>query len=122
MTIQQNRTDSVFPNLMPPEVAKIGKRNLETLAAVQQEFLAAVNRANGTWVAYLNEEAALNSDFSKKVTSTRSIPDAAAAYQEWITQQINLLSKHAQKVLEETQDLTKSYTQAIGNGGAGGSS
>jgi len=39
----------------------------------------------------------------------------AAAYQEWTSQHMELLSKQAQKVLVESQDFTKACTQIVGN-------
>lgn len=122
MTERENRPSSSFPNLMLPEVNGIGRKNLETLATIQREFLDALNKAHRTWLTYLKAEAALTSDFTKKITTTRSIPDAAAAYQEWVTQQMDLLSKQAREILEETQDFTKACTRIGGNGMGAGTS
>jgi phasin protein len=118
----ENRSNSVLPNLMSSEMAGISRKNLETLAAVQKEFLVALSKANRVWIAYLNEEAALVSHFTENLTKTKSIPDAATAYQEWMSQHMELLSKQAQKVLAETQDFTKACTQIVGNGRGLGSS
>ena len=121
MAQQESRSDSLFPNWVSPDIAGIGKRNLETLASFQKEFLDALNKANQAWVAYLNEEAALTSDFTRKVTAIRSVPDATAAYQEWVSQQMELLSKQARKGLEETQEFAKTCTQIMGNRAASAS-
>jgi hypothetical protein len=48
-----------------------------------------------------NEEAALTSGFTKKETTAGSIPEAAAAYQEWASKQMELFSRQAKKVFEE---------------------
>jgi len=119
MTQTETRSTSstaAMPNLMSPEMAEINRKNVETLAAVQKEFLDALNKANRVWINYLNEEAALISSFTSKVTATRSIPDATAAYQEWMNQHMDLLSKQTQKVLAETQEFAKACTQIVGNG------
>jgi phasin protein len=122
VTQTEKHPNPIFPNLMSPEMAGIGRKNLETLAAVQKEFLDALSKANRVWVAYFNEEAALTSNFTEKLTKTKSIPDAAVAYQEWMSQHMQLLSKQAQKVLAETQDFTKACTQIVDNGRGLGSS
>lgn len=122
MTQSGSHQNPLLPNLMSPEMAGIGKKTFETFAAIQKEFLDALSTANRAWIAYLSEEAALNSDFTKKVTTTRSIPEAASAYQEWVSQQMELLSTQAQKVLAEAQDFTKACTQIMGNGKGPGSS
>lgn len=122
MTQAENSSNPVLPNLMSPEMARISGNNIETLAAVQKEFLDALSKANRVWITYFNEEAALASNFTEKLTKTKSIPDAAAAYQEWMSQHMELLSKQAQKVLAETQDFTKACTQIVDNGRGLGSS
>jgi hypothetical protein len=76
MTQTENRSNSVLPNLRSPEMAGLSRKNLETLAAVQKGFLDALSKANRVWIAYLNEEAALASNFTEKLTKTKSIPDA----------------------------------------------
>ena len=115
MTQTEKRQNQISPNLMSSETAGIIRNNIETLAAVQEEFLDALSKANRVWIAYFNEEAALTSNFTEKLTKTKSIPDAAAAYQEWMSQHMELLSKQAQKVLAESQDFTKACTQIVGN-------
>jgi hypothetical protein len=97
-------------------MAGMGRKNIEALAAVQKEFLDTLNKVNRAWFACCNEEATLASNFARKVTAATSIPEAAAAYQEWASQQIELFSKQAQKVFEETQDFTKACTQIVRNG------
>jgi len=90
--------------------------NFEALSAVQKELLDTLTRANRAWFACCNEEAAMASNFARKMTTARSIPEAAAAYQEWASQQMELFSRQAQKVFEDTQDLTKAYARIMGNG------
>ena len=106
----------VFTNFIPPQMAELSRKHLETLAAVQKEFLAALNKANRSWVAYLNEEAALTSNFTNKMIETRSIPNAAAAYQEWVAQQLELVSKQARDAVDEIQGFTKACSNILVNG------
>jgi hypothetical protein len=122
VTQTEERPNPASPNLMSSEMTGISRKNIETLAAVQKEFLDALSKANRVWITYFNEEAALTSNFTEKLTKTKSIPDAAAAYQEWMSQHMELLSKQAQRVLAETQDFTKACTQIVDNGRGLGSS
>jgi hypothetical protein len=86
----------------------------ETLPAVQKEFLDTMNKASQAWFACCNDEAIIASDFGKKVSGAKSIPEAAAAYQEWASQQMELFSKQAQRVFEVTQDYTNACTRIVG--------
>jgi hypothetical protein len=80
---------------MMPDVAGMGKRSAEAITEIQKEVLQAFERANRNWVACLNEEATLMSDF------------------------MDLLAKHGQKCAEDAQSLMTAYTRVIGNGGFG---
>ncbi len=50
------------------------------------------------------------------MTASRSIPDAAAAYQEWANQQMVLLSKQTQKFLDDSRDFVNACVKIAGNG------
>ena len=90
--------------------------NFETLPAVQKEFLDTMNKASRAWFACCNQEAIIASDFGKKVSVAKSIPEVAAAYQEWASKQMELFSKQAQRVFEETRDYTNACIRIVGNG------
>jgi len=96
-------------------MTEMGRKHRETLAAVQKEFLDALSKANRAWVAYLNEEATVTSNFTNKVIAARSIPSAAAAYQEWVTQREELCSKQARDASDEFQDFTKVCINILAN-------
>jgi hypothetical protein len=113
--VTEARSNPILPNFMSLDVAGVGKKRFETMAAVQKEFLDALNKANRAWVDF-NEEATLTANFTKKVTTAGSIPEAAAAYQEWASQQMELFSRQAKRVFQETQDFTKACSQIFGNG------
>jgi hypothetical protein len=115
---KENSSGPVFPNLISSDAAGIGR----TLTAVQMEFIDTLDRANRAWFACCSEEATLASNFAKKVTAAGSIPEAAAAYQEWASQQMELFSRQAQNVFAETQDFTKACARIMGNGKGLGSS
>jgi hypothetical protein len=108
------RSSPSLPNFL--DVSAMGKQGIETLTAVQKEFLDAFGKANRTWASYLNEEATLASNFAKNITKATSVPEASAVYQDWAHQQMELLSRQAKKVFEDAQDFTKSCSQLMGNG------
>ncbi|HSV23336.1 MAG TPA: hypothetical protein VLJ17_09940 [Xanthobacteraceae bacterium] len=75
-----------------------------------------MSKADRAWVAYLNEEATVTSNFANNVMATRSISNAAAAYQERVTQRMELLSKQARDALDEIQGFTKAGSNILANG------
>jgi hypothetical protein len=113
---QMDTPSSVLPNIFTPEIARMGKDGFETFAAAQQEVLKVLEQANRDWFARINEEAGLVADFAKKLTAAKSIPDAASAYQEMMTQQMQLLTKAAQKLLDDAPHFVGACTRIMGNG------
>ena len=92
----------------------ITRQNIETFGALQKQLLD----ANHEWFAFLNEEAELASNLSKKMTTAKSIPDATAAYQELISRQMELMTQQAKIIFENTQEFTKTCMHVASGGEA----
>jgi hypothetical protein len=101
---------------MTPDITKVSKQNLDTLAAIQKHVLDALAKANQEWINCANQEAKLTSTLAQKVTTAKSVPDATAACQEWMSQQMELIFSQAKKAFDETQNFTKAYAQIVTNG------
>ena len=103
----------------PEHLSDIARQNIEWLAAIQKQLLDVLNKANHEWVTFLNEEAELASNLSKKVTTAKSMPDATAGYQEWISRHMELTTRQARIIFENTQEFTKTCMQVVSGGKAG---
>jgi hypothetical protein len=105
-----NRLDSStsISSILPAELAGLGRKNVEAFSAIQTQALELLEHINRDWWARLNDEAGLTSDFTKKLTVAKSMPEAAQAYQELMTGQMEILSKHSQKVMDETMNFVSS--------------
>ena len=104
---------------IPEHLSDIAGQNIETLAAIQKQLLDVLNKANHEWVTFLNEEAELASNLSNKMTTAKSIPDATAAYQELVSRQMELMTRQARIIFENTQEFTKAFMQVVSGGKAG---
>jgi hypothetical protein len=88
---------------------------------MQKEWLETLERARRGWAAHLEAGAKLGSDFATKVAAAKAVPDAAAAYQKWMTR-MEPLSKEWQKAVEDGQKFMNAFTEIAGHGkGLGGS-
>ena len=67
------------PNLMSPNFAAMCKKSAENCSAMQKEWMETLEHANRDWVARLEAEAKLSSDFAARVVSAKANPEAAAA-------------------------------------------
>jgi hypothetical protein len=103
-------------SFMTQDITQTGKQNFETLAAIQKQVLDALAKANQEWIDCAKQEAKLTSTLTRKVTTAKSIPEATAACQEWVSQQIELICSQAKKAFDETQNFTKAYVQIVTNG------
>jgi hypothetical protein len=97
----------------------ITRQNIEKFGALQKQLLDVLNKANHEWVTFLNEEAELASNLSKKMTTAKSIPDATATYQELISRQMELMTRQTRIIFENTQEFTKACMQVVSGGKAG---
>jgi len=116
------RVETQAKSAAPNPMFSGSTKGVEAVAAIQKEFFEALERSNRDWFTRLNEEATLTSDFTKKVTASRSIPDAVAAYQEWATKQMELLTKQSQKIMEDGQNFISKCSRIAGNGAGTASS
>jgi hypothetical protein len=66
---------------------------------MQKEWIAAVEHGQN----WLDAEAKLGTDFVTRVAAAKAIPEAASAYQEWMTRRIELFSKEWQKAVVDGQ-------------------
>jgi hypothetical protein len=120
----QSSTGSAWPagvpNLMSSDFGAMCTKGAENFGAIQKEWLETVQRAHRDWVSRLEADAKLGSEFASKVAAAKALPEAAAAYQEWMGRRMELFSKDWQKVVEDTQKFLNTCTRIAANGkGAG---
>lgn len=107
--------------LMPTELTELGKRGVEATLNLQKEMSAAIEQASQNWSDRLKAETEMASEFTAKLTSCKSVPEAAQVYQEWLARRMKLVFDDSQKLVADSQKLMNSYTRAVFNGGRGGS-
>jgi hypothetical protein len=96
--------------------AKLGAENFAKIQKELNDFLEETNRH---WIARANSEAEFASELMTKLTNARSIPDAAAVYQEWITQRMQRLAEDNQKILSDSQKFLTACTKLAAGGAVG---
>jgi hypothetical protein len=115
------------PNLTPPEFAAMGKKQLEELAATQKDLMAKFQDANKIWFDRMQTEAKLASEFTAKLTAARSMPEVAAAYQEWAQRHMEMAAEDAKRMFADGQKLAETGARLMSSGwkpnghGSGGS-
>jgi hypothetical protein len=84
------------------------------------EFFNTLQEMSHDWMARATAEVELNLKLSKKLTAAHSVPDAVAAYQEWLSDEVGaraddvrLLMSSGQKFMDvSSRFLSHSWTSA----------
>jgi hypothetical protein len=84
------------------------------------EFFNTLEEMRREWIARATAEVELSLKLSKKLTGAHSVPDAIAAYQEWLNDEMGarvedarLLMSNGQKVMDTTSRfLSSGWTTA----------
>jgi hypothetical protein len=109
-----------LPNLVTAEFAAMGKKRVEELAKVQKELLDKLQETNRRWLERMQLEMKFASEFASKLTTVRSIPDAAAVCQEWMTRRLEMMTEDGKRVFADTQKFMETGAHLLANGRSGG--
>jgi hypothetical protein len=110
-----------WPIFNPADFTKFGKEQSEALSDMQKEFSKLLEQANADWMARVELERDLASDLTAKLSSAKSLPDAAKAYQEWMARRMETMSKDSQKFFADSQKFVSSMNRFLTSGGKGSS-
>jgi RIO-like serine/threonine protein kinase len=96
--------------------AKLGAENF---AKIQRELNDIFEETNRYWIGRAKSEAEFASELMAKLTNARSIPDATAVYQEWVSQRMQRLAEDNQQFFSDSQKFLTACTKLAAGGGMG---
>lgn len=102
--------------LMPRGMVELGQKNIEAMLQLQAEILAACQTANRTLLERLTVEAEITAELAAKLASTKGMPDAATAWQEWLGQHMGLLRDDGERLAADAQRLANASARILSNG------
>ena len=121
MTQKENRASPSArggtAGIMPTEMIEKG---VEAASNMQKELLSTIEEVNRDWLARMERERDLAAELTKKLTEARTAPEAAAAYQEWMSKRVQLLGEDSQKFMSDCQKFLGATMRTFGNGWSGG--
>jgi hypothetical protein len=104
---QSERTEkSPLPHIVHPEFAAVGKKRMEEFVKAQKELLDKLQETNRQWFERMQSEVNVVSDFASKLTTVRSISDAATVCQDWMTRWFEMMTEDSQRLLADAQKFT----------------
>jgi hypothetical protein len=105
-----NSNPSPAAPLGPEQIMRLGKERTEELVALQQELFKAYEEASRVWLARVHSEMELWSNLAKKLTESRSAPEVLEAYQQCVTQRMQMAGEDGRRLSEEVQKIMSKVT------------
>lgn len=94
---------------------KIGDAALEA----QSHFIKTFEEMSREAMACATAEIERGLKLSKKLSTSQSVGDAVAAYQEWLSEEMTARSEEARRFMSNTQSFMTSGSKAFSNGWSG---
>lgn len=93
---------------------------IDSMIDVQRQILEYAAELNQAWATRAKTESELATTLASKLAAARSVPDAAAAWQECFQQQMQLNAEDARRLMEQNQRFMRVGADIFTNGGAAG--
>ena len=98
---------------------QFGKDQTEATLKVQKDVLDAYDQASRAWLARVQTEVELWSQLASKLSATRSIPEALGAYQECVSQRIQMAAEDGRRLSDDCTEIMGKLTKSLSQGWQG---
>ena len=95
------------------ELAAIGQQRFQDFVSAQVELLHQLRALNEIWLNRLRSDANLASEFTAKLTESRSILEAMSASQEWTTRRLQMMAEDGQQLAAIIQKLAQTSARLL---------
>ncbi len=110
---------SVKPPRSAEQLFELGRRPSEATLDLQRDLLDTSAQFGRAWISRAHKEMELWSQLVSNVAASRSVPEALAAYQECMSQQVQLAMDDGLRFIEDYQGLTAKLTRSLSMGNSG---
>jgi hypothetical protein len=114
MTMEENVSKKI-----QKQVAETEKKIDDAATDVQKEFLSTLEEISREVMSCAAAEVELGLKLSKNLNAARSLPDAMAAYEDWLSKEMNARSEDARRFMTNTQRLMNAGTRVFSNAWSG---
>jgi hypothetical protein len=80
------------------------------------EFFNALQEMSRDWMGRATAEVELGLKLSKKLTAAHSVPDAVAAYQEWLNDEMGARAEDARLLISNGQKFMDTTSRFLSSG------
>jgi len=100
---------------------KLGRAQTAATFKIQQDVLAAFEQTSRAWLARVQSEVELWSQLAQKLSTTHSVPEALNAYQESVTQRMQMAADDGKRMSSDCQEIMSKITKSLSHGWPSGS-
>ena len=98
-------------------MAKQETRSDRSTNLAGSEFFNTLQEMRRDWMARATAEIELSLKLSKKLTNSDSVPDAVAAYQEWLKEEMGARTEDARLLMSNGQKFMDTTSRYLSSGG-----
>jgi len=117
---QRAAATPAMPNINPAQFAEMGQKQVEALVDMQRELIGIIEEVNREWASRAQDEAKLATEFAGKLSTARSVPDAAAIWQDWLARRMEIFAEDSRRIAADSQKFMTATARALSNGWTGG--
>src|SRR5215470_12218001 len=103
-------------HLTPIGLAAMGEKGMEEFAKAQAVLFGTLQETHQRWLDRMQSEARLASEFTRRVTNARSVPDAVAACREWTSQQLEMMADDSKHFLAGSRKVVETSARFLSVG------
>lgn len=103
------------------EILEFGKTQSERTLNLQGNLLDMCAHSQRAWLARAQQEMELWSELASRLAGSRSLPEAMGAYQECLSQRMQMAMDDGQRLFGEFQGITSEIASSAPNGWVSGS-
>src|SRR5262249_4595629 len=80
------------------ELARKAESQVHEAMAIPHQLLTLLEQAPRDWLRLAEREAQLASELTVALTSSKTVPEMARAYQDWMSERIMMFSQESQRM------------------------
>ncbi len=103
----------------PTQLIKFGQKQVDAFIEMQREFCNSVEQANRNWATRAELERDVTVECATKLLAAKTFPEAATAYEEWMSRRMTALADDSRKLFADGEKLTASASKLLWNNGFG---
>jgi hypothetical protein len=105
---EQMRGENTAAETFTAQIGDVGKRSLHAGLRMQTEMLDALQAMSHDWMTCATSEAELALKLPNRLAGARTMPEAIAAYQQWLNEWLTMYNEDGRRLVADGQKFMTS--------------